>query len=251
MIEQVAAALYKIKPFNATIIMRSGLAGQLHRESSRVYACTTNIPIAPEGNRICFGHRSKQFYVHFASAISKLSPNHIAAIVAHEIGHVFALAKFPKLREGDAEEAADNEVLKNYGIVINYRGPKELQWIDDLDLARVARLTKNPAKQGHRPLWMRERSLRMWAGNRGYSFRSKRASSGTLYCTVGYPTPDGYDDTVTVRIADHAQAEGGGFSVEEGYRTGEADFSLDPSTKTTLRDVYRQIDALSKGEQQG
>lgn len=47
----------------------------------------------------------------------------------------------------------------------------------------------------------------------------------------------------SVRVGDHPQAEGGGWSNENGYRHGESEFSLSP-TELRWRDVIGKIERM-------
>jgi hypothetical protein len=51
------------------------------------------------------------------------------------------------------------------------------------------------------------------------------------------------DDILTVRVSNHEQPSGGGFSIEKGERYGDANISVDPGTGITWRTAIEKIEA--------
>ena len=64
----------------------------------------------------------------WSRAIEDLDDDHLAGICLHEFGHI--LNPLDGGTQGDQEMAADTAVLKQFGVPIQYKGPKELQWVD-------------------------------------------------------------------------------------------------------------------------
>lgn len=59
----------------------------------------------------------------------------------------------------------------------------------------------------------------------GLGLSCKRRGWASIYVTVEFPD----DSEATVRFADHPAPGGGGYDMENGYRHGEADFSVNPA----------------------
>ena len=86
-----------------------------------------------------------------------------------------------------------------------------------------------------------------WCDDNGIVYREHGDDS--KYVTVTVPDaecardPNGetYDDELVVRFSDHGQPAWGGFSERLGYRHGEADFTIDPTSSTTVKEVKALI----------
>jgi hypothetical protein len=110
------AADYAVRrvPWLAAVKHRwCGMADEDHAAVPRHYAhhvCLTDV--------ICW-----------AFAVKDLEPEHAAGICLHEYGHRLAGGD-PGESDFEAEMKADRAVMEQLGIELQYRGPREIQWVD-------------------------------------------------------------------------------------------------------------------------
>lgn len=63
-----------------------------------------------------------------AADAGKLPDSYQVGLILHEFGHIGS---------GGGEQAADEWVLVNFGIMLHYMGPLEVEWVNEKDLSRV------------------------------------------------------------------------------------------------------------------
>lgn len=89
-----------------------------------------------------------------------------------------------------------------------------------------------------------------WLNKVGVDFSSKGHGSSSRYFEIelpdewrNVPVLGLYLSTrvITIRFADHGQPRGGGYSLERGERWGDADLSIDPTTKATPQTARQMV----------
>ena len=127
-------------------------------------------------------------------------------------------------READARRIAHSQRIRKYGARLESMIEKRLR---DLEVAWT--------RSGYRFKWGSGNS-RYW-----HVYVSDRGHVGDMY------REDRLDEYLaTIRLSDHRQPVGGGFSMERQTRFGDADLSIDPASGGWLDDIEPLIVAKLK-----
>ena len=122
---------------------------------TKLYVGCPEIILFRKVNRGLVGERSLMHTFHHPNTVCSLSlvdhlpEGYLFGLCLHELGH---------LGSGGGERAADQWILGNFGIRIQYLGKLDLEWVDHFAINRIVKASTPPRRRN--PPAARQRSPR-------------------------------------------------------------------------------------------